>query len=385
MGAQPIPSQISKSNPGYEIGKFNTLLIDGSNLLELSCHGCKMRSKDDREVGGIYQFLLQVKLMLRKANFRYVYVFWDGDRSGQKRYDIYPLYKQNRDKAYSESGLSDYMREVNEKIKRMRELSYGRRKTVSKREKDDLFYQKEVIMDCLEELFVRQYIFDEVEADDLISFYVHNKKPNERIVIMSNDKDISQLISNDVILYLQSMKRFVNTRNSSDILGCDYRNIAVEKIICGDSSDNIKGIKNVGETTLLKNFPELMKRKVELDEIVTKAAKINEEREKEGKKPLLWAKNIADSVTDGIQGDKLYEINSKIINLNNTGFPMMTEESKNSIMDAMYAPIDPDGRSMGNLYKIIYDNGIEELIDEGNFSNFFSDFINLIMLEKKKC
>lgn len=383
MGKQPIPNKIKDNNPEYAEIMFKTLLVDGSNVLETCYHGCKKQSKDGKEIGGIYQFLLQIKIMLGKANFRHVYVFWDGDNSGQKRYNIYPMYKQNRDKEYNDETLSDYMKKVNEKVKAMQEKAFGKRKSRSYTEKKELFYQRGVVMECLEELFIRQYIFDEVEADDLIAYYTLNKRKNERIVIMSNDRDLSQLISEDVIIYLQSLKKFVNLKNNADVLGCDYRNIVLKKTLCGDASDNIKGIKGVGETTLIKNFPELGKRKVELGEIVEKSKKINEERAKNKKKPLLWAENIVNSVTNGVQGDKIYFINYAIINLLDKTFPMMTDESKSVMKETMFMPIDIEDRNADNLYRIIYDNGIEDLTDETNFGNFFVGFGNLISSEKK--
>ena len=383
MKLQPIPQKIQQNNPKFGEQKFNTLLIDGSNLLELSYYGCKKLSKYGNEVGGIYQFLLQIKIMLKKANFRYVYVFWDGDNSGQKRYNIYPLYKQNRDKDYYDDNLSDYMKRVNEKVKSMQEHAYGKKRTRTELEKEQLFEQREIIMNCLEELFVRQFIFDEVEADDLISYYVLHKKSNEKIVILSNDRDLIQLISNDVIVYIQSLSKFINTRNCVEILGYDYRNVTIKKVICGDASDNIKGIKGVGEKTLLNNFSELKERKVELNEIIDKAKNINEERLKNKKKPLKWAENIVNSVTDGVQGNMIYVINNSLVDLMNPECPMMTNDAKIGIKEAMYAPIDPLGRSMTNLYNIVYDNGIEDLMDETNFSNFFIEFTYLIEREKR--
>ena len=68
-------------------------------------------------------------------------------------------------------------------------------KTEEQRNEKEIFYeQREIIMKCLEELFVRQCVCDKVEADDLIAYYVNHKKPNERIVIMSNDMDLTQLM-----------------------------------------------------------------------------------------------------------------------------------------------------------------------------------------------
>ena len=387
MRAQPIPKKIKENNPELGIKTFNTLLVDGSNILELSSLGDRTLSSSGKRIGGIFQFLLQLKIMLKKANFRYVYVFWDGDNSGEYRSWLCQDYKSNRDKNYSSpDGLSDYMIEFNRNLKRMQNYIYNKRrkeKTEEEKKEKEIFYeQREVVMNCLEELFVRQCVCDKVEADDLIAYYVKNKKPNERIVIMSNDRDLTQLIDEDVIIYLQQKKIFINTKNHTDEIGYNYRNVLIKKMLCGDSSDSIKGIKGFGEVTLLKNFPEIKEREITLDEVIDKARRINEERVANRKKPLKWAYNIVEGITDGSQGNKVYEINRIIIDLRN---PIMTDEAKELMDSMMYSPIDPEGRSFDNLYKILCDEGIEELTDPSKFSNFFIEYAYLIENEKKNC
>lgn len=376
--AQPIPRKIQENNPDYKGKRFNTLLVDGSNILELSTSADRRVNSEGKVYGGTMQFLLQLKLMMRKGNFRYVYVFWDGPNSGEYRAMLLPTYKSNRDKDYdlSVSGeLSDYMKEVNARVKSMQEYFYSKNKAklTERRKEKELFYdQREVVMQCLEEVCVRQCVCDKVEADDLIAYYVNNKKPEERIVIMSNDRDLTQLISEDVIIYVQNQKKFINTKNHTTEMGYNYQNVLLKKIICGDASDSIKGIKGVGEKTLLDKFPEVKERKVELSEIIEKAKQINEQRISDKKKPLKWAENIVNRVTDGVQGEKIYEINKKVIDLKH---PILTDEAK-ELMDAMmYAPIDGEGRSLSNLYKILVDeNGIDEFRDENRFSSFFYEY-----------
>ena len=163
-------------------------------------------------------------------------------------------------------------------------------------------------------------------------------------------------------------------------MGYNYQNVALKKMICGDSSDNIKGIKGVGEKTLLTNFDEIKKRKVTLEEVIEKAKSINEERVKNKKKPLKWADNIVNRVTDGCQGEKIYEINEKIIDLKK---PLMSTEAKDLLESIMYAPIDPTDRNMENLYNIIIEYNIDKLKDPTTFGNFFSEFMYLIDKEKK--
>ena len=250
------------------------------------------------------------------------------------------------------------------------------------KDKEVFYFQREAVMKCLEELFVRQCISDGVEADDFIGYYVVHKKPNERIVILSGDRDLTQLIQKDVIVYCPSpnMKTFLNLENHKDLIGYRAENVLVKKIICGDVSDNIKGIKGVGEETLLKHFPELKEREVHLEEILERSKQMIEERKADKKKPLKWTENIINRVTDGIQGEDIFEINEKIINLRK---PLLTPEAIEQIDSMMYAPLDPDGRSLQNLYNIILSYGIDELKDSNKFGNFFIEFKYLIDKEEK--
>ena len=381
---QPIPKRIQQNNPDVCKKPFNTLLIDGSNILELSSLGDNTVSSSGKPIGGVFQFFLQLKMLLQKGNFRYVYVFWDGQRSGQLRVNECVSYKANRDKEFDDANLSDYMREVNRRVDYMYKRFVKKEDPVKLQEKQkqkDIFYwQRDIIMQMLEELFVRQCVCDETEADDFIGYYVSHKKPNEKIVIVSNDRDLTQLIADDVIVYVQSLKQFINTKNHTDIMGYNYQNVVLKKMLCGDASDNIKGIKGFGEKTLLINFEEIKKRKVTLNEVIEKAKQINETRVKDKKKPLKWAENIVNRVTDGCQGDKIYEINEKIIDLKN---PLMSEEAKELLDSIMYAPIDPTDRNMENLYNIIIKYDIDQLKDATKFGNFFSEFMYLIDKEKK--
>lgn len=381
---QPIPKKIKDIKPDAGIKQFTTLLIDGSNILELSSSADHTLSGRGIMYGGIFQMLLQIKLLLQKGNFRYVYVMWDGTNSGQMRYKLNSQYKSNRDKNYDEDDLSPYMQAVNEKIKNMHNYFFKKQDPIKlaerKKHKDLFYWQRDVIMECLEELFIRQCLCDYTEADDLIGYYIAHKKPNERIVIMSNDRDLTQLISDDVIVYVQSMKKFISTKNHTEIMGYNYQNVVLKKIICGDSSDNIKGIKGVGEKTLFDNIPEFKTRKVELEEVVDRVRKLNEERVSNKKKPLKWAENIINRVTDGVQGDMVYEINRRIIDLRN---PLMSDEAKELMDSIMYAPMDPDGRSLENLYNIILKYDIDKLKDPTTFGNFFSEFVTIMEREKK--
>jgi len=80
-----------------------TLLVDGNNLMKIASVDKRMNSKGE-EYGIIFQFLLQMSKLLSRKDYNFVYVMFDGEKSGQLRYQYYQDYKTNRDKNYE---LSD--------------------------------------------------------------------------------------------------------------------------------------------------------------------------------------------------------------------------------------------------------------------------------------
>jgi 5'-3' exonuclease len=369
-----------------------TLIIDMNSVMKMSLVDNRCGTTG-YEYGMVFQTLLQIKMLLMKKSWDYVYAFYDGDNSGFLRYQFYKDYKANRDKNYEESCVkkSEYDQYMDDYVKRV--LNYARAKknarkmkeSGSKRKYEDdnenFSRQREIIFKILEELFIRQLICENVEGDDLIAYYVNNKRDNEKIVILTSDRDLTQLIDNDVAVYIPKLKQFVTPLNSVKLIGCPSYNILLKKQICGDSSDNIKGIKGMGEKTLFNEFPKILEEKISLDYIISESKKKNEERIRNKKKPLKCLENIINRVTEGCQGEKIYEINKKIIDLKS---PLLTDEAEKEINEISYAPIDPEGRNFENIYKIILENGMSDLSNENSFSNFFSAFNPIVDKEKKR-
>lgn len=360
-----------------------TLLVDGNNLMKISSVDKRMNSKGE-EYGIIFQFLLQMSKLLSRKDYNFVYVMFDGEKSGQLRYQYYQDYKANRDKNYELSdSKSEYDKQIDAYVKKVLEYSKNKHKkeTVRGETEEECFErQRELLSACLEELFVRQVRCDEVEGDDLIAYYVKNKKPNERIVIVSGDRDLTQLINDEVCIYIPSLKKYITPQNHIQELGYTHENVLIKKILCGDTSDNIKGIKGMGETTFFNLFPDAKTKKYTLDDIFVETQKLIENRAKEKKKPLQVTENILNRVTIGSQGKDIYEINNKIINLSE---PLLTKEAIEELDNIMYAPLDPEGRDLKNLYNIIIENEMNDMLDEKKFGNIFSAFYKLIEIEKK--
>jgi len=359
-----------------------TLLVDGNNLLKISLVDKTMNSNGE-EYGAVMSFLRMLGNVLNKKDFNYCIVCFDGTGSGVLRWKFYEDYKANRGKNYElhDPNMSEYDKKLiafQQKV-----LSYSRKMKNKDEENDDEIFEREknIINAILEELCIRQYEFENVEGDDIIAYYIKNKKPNEKVVIVSSDKDLTQLISDTVIVYNPRLKDFITKDNSVDKIGITHENVVLEKILCGDSSDNIKGVKGMGETTLLKLFPQIKNEKTDLKAIIERSKELLEERKANKKKPLKSLENIVNGITDGCQGDKLYEINKKIIDLSQ---PLLTDEAKESLENELYAVMDTSNRSIKNVYEIIRAYNLTELEDENKFSNLFAPFERIIMMENRR-
>ena len=359
-----------------------TLLVDGNSLLKMSLVDKRMNS-EGKEYGAVFVFLKQLGNLLQKKDFNYCVVCWDGYNSGSLRYNVYKDYKANRDKHYElAAGVSEYDKYINDYVKKVLKYSKDKKKEVKRGETEDECFQRqrEVLQNILENLYIRQFIYDDVEGDDLISYYVLHKKPNERVVIVSGDRDLTQLINDEVCQYVLQTKKFVSPKNSIDELGITHENVLVKKILCGDVSDNIKGIKGLGEQTLLKLFPEIKNEKTSVEALVERSKVLLEERKAAKKKPLKVLENIVNRVTDGVQGKDIYEINKKIIDLS---IPLLTKEAVLGLKEELYAPMSDEDRSIDNIYNIISENGMNDLLDEKIFGNLFGMFERIIKSEKE--
>lgn len=380
---QVIKKAIKESKNISDEPLIYTLLIDGNSVMKQSLVDKRMNSKGE-EYGMVLQSLYLIKKQLEKKDFNFVYFFMDGEKSGQLRYQFYQDYKANRDKNYElTSSKSDYDKQIDAYVKKVLNYSKNKQKNEVKRgetEEECFERQRNILTACLEELFVRNIMCDEVEGDDLIAYYVKNKKENERIVIVSGDRDLTQLISNTVCVYIPSLKKYITPQNHIQEIGYTHENVLIKKILCGDVSDNIKGIKGMGETTFFNLFPDAKTKKYTLDDIFVETKKNIEERAKKKQKPLQVTENILNRVTLGSQGKDIYEINNKLINLNE---PLLTKEAIEEMNAIMYAPLDPEGRDLKNLYNIMIENEMNDMLDETKFGNLFSSFYKLIEMEKK--
>ena len=74
---------------------------------------------------------------------------------------------------------------------------------------------------------------------------------------MSTDKDFLQLVDNRIQIYSPTKKLMYDEERIKNEYGIDAKNFLLYRIMDGDKSDGIPGIKGAGLKTLLKVFPYL--------------------------------------------------------------------------------------------------------------------------------
>lgn len=385
--AQPVRKIIAEAHPEIAEKPIYTLLVDGTNVLKI-CEVASRVNTRGEEYGAFFTFLVKMKALLKKKDFDYVYVVFDDDNSGIMRYRLYNEYKANRDKNYETfmDGESDYVKAYNENLRKMRASIFGKKAKKEKtpeeiKKKEDFARQRHMLMKYFEELFIRCICDHDTEGDDIMAYYVMNKKPNEKVVIVSGDMDLTQLLAPDVCIFNPRTNSFVTYENFKSLNGYPSENVLIKKIFCGDTSDNIGNIDGLSEGKLFDIMPEMKDRPVTIEEVKNRAKYLNEERVNNKKKPLKVLENVVNGVSRRNYEGDFYEINEKIINLRK---PLLTNSAIEELNSMRYAPIDPEGRSFGNVAVYVTEDDITELLDSNKFSNFFVEFNALAHREKTK-
>ena len=328
-----------------------TLIVDGNNLLKIGFHGVKDFYNNGEHIGGTWHFLNTIRKFLEETNYNKVMVFWDSDTNSSQRKLIYPKYKMNRKSSPNDQEKTD---------------SFNKQKTRVKQ--------------YLEEMFIRQLEVENSEADDLIAYYCQISLDEEK-TIFSSDKDLTQLISEKVLIYSPNLKSYYRFGDNIKFKDCSipHYNVMTFKILAGDTSDNIDGISLMGEKTLIKFFPEILDSEISLTDILTKGELLLKEQQKN----VVLGNLLSGKTKEGIMGDDFFKINKKLVDLSE---PLINEEGKEMVREYYSESMDPDGRGHRNLIRMMMDDGFFKYLPKGDDSwvNFLKPFLKLSRKEKTK-
>jgi 5'-3' exonuclease len=330
---------------------MSVLLVDGDNLLTIGFYGVKNYFYKGTHIGGIYHFLNTLRRAFETYHLDKIVVFWDGLDGSQTRKKIYIHYKENR-----KSRLRSE-EEIN---------SYG--------------YQRDRVKQYLEELFVRQGEYEYCETDDCIAYY-SQKSNNESKIVYSSDGDLTQLVSETTQIYNPSHGKIYK---QNDTIVYDHEEILIEnvklvKMMCGDSSDNIAGIRGMGVKRFLSLIPELRTEKISIEQVKDKCNVLFEQD-----KTNRLVTNLLTGVTKhGVFGDEFFDVNSRIVSLDD---PFLTDEAKQNIDSLINENLDPEGRSYKNTMKMMMEDGLFNVLPKSDdaWIKFLNPFLRLTRKEKNK-
>lgn len=347
---------------------MKTLMVDGNSLFKNSFEPTVNSKEYEKNFNGIYLFLLRLRKILDSDRYTHLKIVFDGKNSGSLRRNVYPEYKFKREEKKRNSEVTE------------------------KSEKYD--FQKKRLKTYLD-YFCYTFEDDEVEADDIIAYYVKNKNPEEKITIVTGDFDLLQLISKDVEAYYlnksfknksREVQRYeknenrgnliITYKNFKKIFGFPHENIALIKSICGDTSDEVKNIPGIKETTLFKLFPELNKDILSINKIKTNCLNLLQNPDVKSKSDIKKYTEISEST--------LINENFRIVDLNNTEF--ISESCKQKLSESNFFSNDKYlSKDPVSLLKELKADKLDIHINNNynTLKNFFKPFSKTFKNERK--
>ena len=204
------------------------ILVDGNNLMFRSYYataytGSIMKNSKGLATNALYGFVGMINKIIEEENPSYMAVAFDiGKNFRHEKYDAYKA---------------------------------GRRETP-----DDLKVQMPIARKILDAMGIKYFEMDGYEADDIIGTLSKQAfiDPDFVATIISSDRDLLQLINEQVEVKLLKQKGHIryDLESFKSDFGIDPINIIDLKGLSGDSSDNIPGVKGVGEKTALTLLKE---------------------------------------------------------------------------------------------------------------------------------
>ena len=203
--------------------KKRVILIDGNNLLFRSYYataytGNLMKNSKGIPTNGLFGFVNMMNKIISEENPEYVMVAFD--KGHNFRQDMYDGYKD------------------------------GRIETPG-----DLKVQFPIAKELCTLMGIKYIEQDNYEADDIIGTFARmaDEDKNYNATIISSDKDLLQLISDEVDVKLLKQKDYIMMNNQTffDTYGITPIHMIDLKSLMGDASDNIPGVKGIGEKTAL--------------------------------------------------------------------------------------------------------------------------------------
>jgi DNA polymerase-1 len=222
----------SKETPLHKNSRI--LLIDSLNTFLRSFVMIHHINPQGNHIGGLTGYLKSIGFAIRHIKPTRVILVFDGHGGSTNKRYLYPEYKANR-KINKISNWDGFDSQAEESA--------------------SITDQLVRLIDYLKCLPVDMLSIDKIEADDVIA-HISNTT-GDSVHIMSSDRDYLQLVSDRVTVYSPVKKKFYTPKAVLDEYGIPANNFLTQKILLGDSSDNVPGVQGLGVKTMLKLYPAL--------------------------------------------------------------------------------------------------------------------------------
>ena len=215
--------------------KDRFVLIDGNALVHRAFHAIpELTTKSGQHVNAVYGFVSILLRVLKDLKPEYVAAAFD-----------------RKEKTFRHEMSEDY-------------------KATRVKAPDELYEQIPIVKEVLDVLNIPVFEKAGFEADDVIGTLAKKHANGTHVTIVSGDHDLLQLVNDNIDVY--TMKRSISDVVIYDGAGVKerYQGLTPEQLVdykalAGDSSDNIPGVKGVGDKTAIalltahKNLERLYK------------------------------------------------------------------------------------------------------------------------------
>lgn len=191
------------------------VLIDGSSFMYRAFYAIKpMNSPDGIPVNAVFGFCRMFKKLMDTLTPDYALIAWDS-RGGTRRETAYQPYKEKR-------------------------LAFP----------NDLVVQKELIEKFATTIGIAQIGQVGYEADDILATAAHQLQAQvDRVIIVTHDKDLAQLVNNTIFLYDGIKEAIIDRAAVIEKFGAPPERLLLYFSLLGDASDNIPGVTGIGAKT----------------------------------------------------------------------------------------------------------------------------------------
>lgn len=203
---------------------MKVLLVDGNSILNRAFYGVKgLETSYGFPTNAIFGFYNTIDKILKEENFSYLIAAFDL-KEKTFRHKKYEEYKANR-----------------------------------KKMPDELFLQLKEVEKMLSLMGFNICKIKGYEADDVIGTLSRLYSENEvECIIATGDRDCLQLIEKNVVVRLSTNREaiYYTEQTVYEKYGVSPKSLIEVKALMGDASDNIPGVKGIGEKTALKLIQE---------------------------------------------------------------------------------------------------------------------------------